>query len=152
MEKKMFYNADPLIFKRARELRNNVTHAEMLMWGYLRTRPLGFKFRRQHPFYNFIADFYCHALQLIIEIDGSIHNEPDVKIHDEQREKIIHSLGLQVMRFSNHDILYKLGHVMKTIKKFIHNALTQKQKEVTATPPSGGRGVGGPGYVRNSRL
>jgi cyclase len=49
MEKKMYYKASPLLFEMAKELRNNVTNAEMLLWSYLRTKPEGFKFRRQHP-------------------------------------------------------------------------------------------------------
>jgi cyclase len=49
----------------------------MLLWGYLKGRQLGAKFRRQHPVGVFIADFYCHKYQLVIDLDGSIHNRPD---------------------------------------------------------------------------
>jgi len=69
----MFYGASPLIFERAKQLRNQVTHAEMIIWNYLRGNQCGYKFRRQHPVGNFILDFYCHQLKLAIEIDGSIH-------------------------------------------------------------------------------
>ncbi|RYD72564.1 MAG: endonuclease domain-containing protein [Sphingobacteriales bacterium] len=137
----MFYKADPLIFERAKELRNNMTHTEMLMWGYLRTRPLGFKFRRQHPFYNYIADFYCHALQLIIEIDGSIHNQIHVVQNDRERNKIIYSLGLNILRFTNDQVLYKMDFVIEHINNCINNLLTKKLKEGAPTPPLGGWGV-----------
>lgn len=134
----MFYRADAIIFKRAKELRNHVTHAEMIMWGYLRTRPLGQKFRRQHPLYNYIADFYCHSLKLVIEVDGSIHNRPDIKQYDEEREKIIRSLGIEVLRFSNDDVLYEMEIVINSINSFIQDTLTKKQKEGTPVPPLGG--------------
>ena len=87
MKQKMFAGADKLLFQRADKLRRQQTFAEELLWNYLRTKPLGFKFRRQHPFSNFILDFYCHALQLVIEVDGSIHEQEDIKKSDEQRQK-----------------------------------------------------------------
>ncbi len=138
VEKKMFYKANPLIFKRAKELRNNVTHTEMLMWHYLVTRPLGYKFRRQHPFYNYIADFYCHALRLVIEIDGSIHNRADVKEYDKERENIIRSLGIEVLRFTNADVLHRFDFVISSINIWIQNTLTTTQKEGLTNPPLGG--------------
>lgn len=70
MEKKMFLGAHPIIFENAKALRNNLTNAEIKLWGCLKTKPMGYKFRRQHPMSIFIADFYCHALKLIIEADG----------------------------------------------------------------------------------
>lgn len=82
----MFYNAGPLLFARAKELRNNVTQVEMILWGYLKTKPLGYKFRRQHPLLNYIADFFCYKLKLIIEADGSMHNKEEVKKTDEERQ------------------------------------------------------------------
>lgn len=114
---------------------------EMLVWGYLRTRPLGFRFRRQHPLYNYIADFYCLALSLIIEIDGDVHNEPGVKAYDEERKRIIVSLGIQILRFTNNEVLYNLDVVIENTNSFIQNTLTKKQKEGMLTPPLGGRGV-----------
>src|SRR5687768_12992541 len=105
MEKKMFYKANPLIFAKAKELRNNVTHAEMVLWGYLKTRPLGYKFRRQHPLGIYIADFFCYKLKLIIEIDGSVHEKEEVKKNDERRQKIIEAEGIRVVRFANDEVM-----------------------------------------------
>ena len=76
----MFQKANPLIFANAKQLRNNLTDAEVILWEYLRTKPFGYKFRRQHPIQQFIADFYCHSLQLIIEADGEIHQKMENKI------------------------------------------------------------------------
>jgi cyclase len=60
MKKQMFIGASDLIFKNAAALRNNMTPAEMLLWGHLKSSQLDTKFRRQHPLGIYIADFYCH--------------------------------------------------------------------------------------------
>lgn len=70
MTGKMHSGAAKPLYQMARELRNNATHAETILWGYLKTKPLGFKFRRQHPYSIYILDFYCHSLKLVIEVDG----------------------------------------------------------------------------------
>ena len=78
----MHYGASKLIFQRAEELRKQCTWEEEIIWGYLSANKLGVKFRRQHPLLFYVADFYCHQLKLVIEIDGGIHNKADVKIND----------------------------------------------------------------------
>jgi cyclase len=113
---KMFAGADKLLFQRAAELRCQPTHAEEVLWGYLRTKPLGFKFRRQHPYLNYILDFYCHSRKLVIEVDGSIHNKGDVKNNDEQRQSHLESKGLLVLRFANENVEHKLENVINTIE------------------------------------
>ncbi len=118
MRKKMFDSASPLIFQRAKELRNQVTHAEMLLWDHLRNNQMGYKFRRQHPTGNFIVDFYCHQLKLVIEIDGSIHNEKSVQESDEERQKILEAYGLTVIRFTNDEVLKNANEVIENIKSF----------------------------------
>ncbi len=85
----MHYGASKLIFQRAEELRKSPTHEEEIVWGYLSKNKLGVKFRRQHPIFLYIADFYCHSLKLVIEIDGGIHNTKDVKINDAERQNHI---------------------------------------------------------------
>src|SRR6476659_5669904 len=92
----MHYGAHPLIFKKAEELRNRMTHAEELLWNYLKTNEWNVKFRRQHPLSIYVADFYCHKLKLIIEVDGSIHNIENIKKHDAERELNLKSLGLKI--------------------------------------------------------
>ncbi len=79
----MFGQAHPLVFEKAKELRKNMTQAEKVLWGYLKGGINGLKFRRQHPIGVYVADFYCHHLKLIIELDGKIHDRPEVKILDE---------------------------------------------------------------------
>lgn len=120
MEKKMFYRASPLLFERAKELRNHVTTAEMLLWGYLRTKPDGFKFRRQHPLGIFVADFYCHRLKLVIEVDGSIHKRKEVAEHDRYRQRLIEEDGMKVVRFTNEQIETDIENVIVAIQELLH--------------------------------
>src|ERR1700740_2687362 len=104
MEKKMFLKASNLIFENAKALRDNPTNAEMIMWGYLKNKSLGYKFRRQHPIADYIADFYCHELKMIIEVDGSIHVEHEVMIKDAERQKYLEEKGFCFLRFTNDDV------------------------------------------------
>lgn len=112
----MFAGAEQLLFKRAAELRSQQTHAEKLLWNYLRTKPLGFKFRRQHPYSKYILDFYCHALHLAIEVDGSIHNEEDIRQNDEIRQQQLEEKSLVVLRFANDEIEHKPEIVISKIE------------------------------------
>jgi cyclase len=90
---KMFREASPLIFERAKALRSQPTHAEEVLWEYLRAKPNGCKFRRQHPIGPFIADFYCHPAKLVIEVDGGIHNNAEVKLMDRSKQWTIEKKG-----------------------------------------------------------
>src|SRR6476659_6867945 len=112
----MHYGAHPLIFKKAEELRNRMTPAEELLWNYLRTNEWKLKFRRQHPLSLYVVDFYCHALKLIIEVDGLIHENEDVKRNDIERENNLKSFGLTILRFKNEEVITKLESVLETIK------------------------------------
>lgn len=107
MKSKMpyYHKATERIFKNAKELRRNQTPAEERLWKILRSHKLeGLKFRRQHPVSWFIADFYCHELKLIIELDGGIHELEEVKAYDIRREKKLRALGLTVIRFKNEQV------------------------------------------------
>lgn len=87
----------------ARSLRQRSTRAEQILWHWLRNRTLfGFKFRRQHPVANYILDFYCAELKLCIELDGGVHNEFVVAMHDAQRDNDLARLGINVVRIENH--------------------------------------------------
>ena len=119
MRTKLHRGANDLLFQQARELRNNETHAELVLWGYLRTKPSGYKFRRQHPYGIHILDFYCHKLKLVIEVDGSIHSEEEVKRNDEERQRILEADGLIIKRFTNKQVLKKLETVISDIDQYI---------------------------------
>jgi imidazole glycerol-phosphate synthase subunit HisF len=104
MKKRMFYNADPLIFENAKQLRRRLTPAEQTFWLRLKERFPEYKFRKQHPISIYVADFYCHKLKLVIEIDGSVHDSAEAKVNDEQRQKDLENLDLTVIRFTNDQI------------------------------------------------
>ena len=117
----MFYGADRIIFGRAKELRNKLTDAEILLWErFLKGKPENYKFRRQHPLGLYIADFYCHKLKLVIEVDGKIHERIDIALNDKERQKNIEANGIVVMRFTNDEILKQLDTVIERIKIFIN--------------------------------
>ena len=85
----MHYGATAKLFELAESLRERMTEAEKILWDSLRNNEWQLNFRRQHPISIYIADFYCHKLKLVIELDGGYHENKDVKIHDVEREKDI---------------------------------------------------------------
>jgi very-short-patch-repair endonuclease len=102
--------------KLARELRTAQTSAEKLLWQFLRNRQLlGFKFRRQHQFGDYVADFYCREASLVIECDGPVHEENERWHHDAQRDAYMISQGVRVLRFSNDRVLDHTADVLKEI-------------------------------------
>ena len=111
----MHAGAKPEIFRFAKELRANMTAAEKQLWAFLRLKPKGFKFRRQHPFNRYILDFYCHKAKLAIEIDGKYHELPEQKNLDEYRTKEIESFGVQELRFTNEEVMNQFEKVKDTI-------------------------------------
>lgn len=131
----MFYGASNLIFENAKKLRNTLTDSEVLLWNHIKGKQLGVKFRRQHPIANYIADFYCHEEKLIIELDGSIHNQPEVLQNDIERQKHLEELGLIVIRFTNRELQHNLSNILDKIKEAIQ---TQRH---TASPLGGGGGL-----------
>ena len=112
--------AYPKLFNLARENRKAPTEAEKVMWHHLRNRKLaGFKFRRQHPLYDFIVDFYCHDGKLIVEIDGDVHLNSNEKEYDEDRTGILNEFGLSVLRLTNDEVIQIVDGVLKRIRDFL---------------------------------
>jgi len=118
MKRKMFLGADKNVFENAKALRGNLTNAELFLWSYLKQKPFGYKFRRQHPISIYIADFYCHALKLIIEVDGKIHSEIDIQKRDIERQKNLESEGISFLRFTNEDVEKNLNNVISKIEGY----------------------------------
>ena len=113
----MFYNASPKIFERAKALRENMTEAEFNLWEFLRSkRLLNLRFRAQHPIDRFIADFYCHPLKLVIEIDGGIHKTKEQREYDINREAELDRFEIKVIRFANEEIDDNINLVVNRIK------------------------------------
>lgn len=102
----------------ARKLRQEETEAEAMLWEALRGKRLnGLKFRRQHPYEKTILDFFCVEHQLVVELDGSIHNLRDQFESDEERTKFLNDHVLKVIRFRNQEILKNLPAVLRKIVK-----------------------------------
>jgi very-short-patch-repair endonuclease len=95
-----------------KDLRNNITEQELLLWFKLKNKQLGYKFRRQHSIGQFIADFYCAEKKLVIELDGSQHL--DNQEYDQERSDYFESLDIKVLRFWNDEVNKNIeGVVMK---------------------------------------
>lgn len=116
MERKMFLDAVKPTFQQAEQLRNNMTAAEKSLWTYLKTKPMGLKFRRQHPISKYIVDFYCHQLKLVIEVDGAIHNLTNTSENDKIRQKFLETEGLVFLRITNDEIEKDIKLVEKKLK------------------------------------
>jgi cyclase len=113
MKNRMLLAANGLIIQNAKSLRYQMTPAEIVLWGYVKGNQLGVKFGRQHVISYYIADFYCHAANLIIELDGSIHDNPEVLKNDIERQLYLESIGLKVIRFKNEEIFNNLEKFWK---------------------------------------
>lgn len=119
---KIYYN--PKLTYRASKLRRRErTYAEKLLWCYLRNRQVhGYKFMRQKPVGNFIVDFFCPELKLVIEIDGISHEGKEY--YDQKRVNYFESLGLTVLRFTDDEMKDKTESVYKKIDNFASNPTT----------------------------
>jgi very-short-patch-repair endonuclease len=118
---------DRRLIRFARELRRNSTDAERRIWSYLRAERLGgHVFRRQHPVCGYIADFYCHAARLVVELDGGQHCEPEAIVHDERRTKAMEADGIRVIRFSDYDALKDSDAVARTILREVERRLANR--------------------------
>lgn len=117
----MWRGATATVFSKAQKLRSEMTKAEILLWNKLRENQLlGYKFRRQHPINIYVADFYCHQLNLIIELDGEYHNEENQIIKDKERTENLKFQGVRILRFTNYEVMNEIDSVLNAIKNFIN--------------------------------
>lgn len=131
----MFYQANLGTIVLARNLRHAMTKSEKVLWHYLRRKyVLGYKFRRQQPIGYYIADFYCHELMLVIEVDGPIHMRKDRQEHDRNRTAVMERFGIEVIRFTNQDVKDRIDWVIESIREHIRSKIP---------PPLQGEGRGG---------
>ena len=106
--------------QKRRELRNDLTKAEVLLWTQLQGRKLlGHKFHRQYGIGPFIADFYCPALKLVIELDGDSHYAEGAREYDASREESMKSLGIRTVRVLNTEIFDNLDGVVEMIGSIV---------------------------------
>lgn len=112
----MYYGANPILIKFARELRVNETEAEKVLWERISKKQVnGLRFRRQHPVLYFIADFFCPQVKLVIEVDGCVHNIPEQYEYDRNRDKDLTELGLKVLRVTNEEVFNNIEEVIDKI-------------------------------------
>ncbi len=100
-----------------------MTKAEACLWKFaLSGRQMkNYQFRRQRPILNFIADFMCKELMLIIEVDGITHEWEKIAANDPLREHSLKSVGFHILRFKDEDVLNDIGNVINEIEFFIHD-------------------------------
>lgn len=123
MRKFRFRHTSPELLQAARALRQTQTNAEAVLWDALRDRQLrGIKFRRQYAVERFILDFYCPAAHLVIELDGSVHDEPMQRERDEARTAALEARNYRVIRFRNEEVLADLQSVLERIVAAVEEA------------------------------
>lgn len=117
---------NPTTQNHAKNLRQNLTKAEAIIWNYLKGKKVeGVKFRRQLPAGNYIADFAAIEIKLIIEIDGATHSSDDRVEYDNARTEFLSSQGWRVIRVWNNDIYSNLNGVLQSISQIVYE-LKQK--------------------------
>lgn len=93
-----------------------MTTAENTLWQQLSNKQMkGIRIKPQHPIFQFIADFYCHNAKLVIEVDGGIHSLPENREYDINRELVIKEFGIEVIRFTNEEVLFNIEKVLEQI-------------------------------------
>ena len=138
--------ADPVSYKLLKEYaekhRQQPTQAEEVFWNMVQSKSLqGFKFRRQHIIGNYIADFVCLKKNLIVEIDGLIHQLPDHKASDAERTALLNLKGFSVIRYSNDEVLFETDKVLQSVLIKL-NELSDFSESSNLSSPLGGQGAG----------
>ena len=119
MSRKIIYYR-PDLKEKSRELRKHATTAERKLWRYIRRKQLkGYQFYRQKPIGNYIVDFFCFELMLVIEIDGITHN--DKETYDNDRDNQLHKQGIHVLHFFDSEVHENLESVLQSIVDWIEN-------------------------------
>ncbi|MEE1962564.1 endonuclease domain-containing protein [Allomuricauda taeanensis] len=125
----MIIKYNPKLKELARQLRNNATRSEVLLWQKLKRDQMhGYDFHRQKPIDEYIVDFFCNRLRLAIEVDGYSHEILEVWEKDVKKTNRLNELGIHVLRFSDHQVFKDMENVLRTIEDYISN--------FEATPPS----------------
>lgn len=122
----------------ANKLRKDMTKAEACLWKFvLKARKLkGYQFRRQRPVLNYIADFMCKELKLIIEVDGASHDFDEIIQKDTRRQNELEKAGFTVLRFLNEEVLKDINNVVLTLESWIEKH--ERENSPPPAPASGG--------------
>ena len=120
---------NPRLKNLARILRKSGIMSEALLWTEIKNRALGYEFHRQVPILNYIVDFYCHELMMVIEIDGPSHDHKYVK--DMTRDNDLERMGIKVLRFDDREVRRNMDNVLRVIAsevKKIERSIDKKDK------------------------
>ncbi|RYF13441.1 MAG: DUF559 domain-containing protein [Flavobacteriales bacterium] len=130
------YNTKLKIFANAN--RKDMTKAEACLWKYLLSgkQMMGFSFRRQRPILDFIVDFMCKELMLIIEVDGITHQWENSQEEDQIRSSKLQEIGFSVIRFHDDEVLNDIANVNQTICFYVEDFLSKTTP--LYSPPAGG--------------
>jgi len=125
-----FYHYNNNLKDKARQLRKNMTKAEACLWKYvLKAASLnGYTFKRQRPIFNYIVDFVCLDLMLIIEVDGITHTYENLSQNDIKRQNILESVGFKVLRFEDEDVLHHIDRVRKQIIEIMNKIIESEDR------------------------
>ncbi len=126
---------NPKLKSLARDLRKNSTLSEVILWNKIKGKRLRYQFHRQVPIDEYIVDFYCHELLLAIEIDGSSHDYNFE--YDDQRQKKLEFLGIEIVRFLDKDVKHGLNDVLRILENIVEERASQKGM-TPPCPPQGG--------------
>jgi len=107
--------ARPSTTRSARKLRRKMTLPEVILWHWLRQRPDGLKFRRQHPTGPYVLDFFCSDARLAIEVDGEVHSRGDRPQRDEVRDQWLKSAGIETLRIPAVELLKDADVVLRWV-------------------------------------
>jgi very-short-patch-repair endonuclease len=111
---------NPKLKELARQLRKNSTQSEIKLWKALKGKQLnGFDFHRQKPLLDYIVDFYCAELSLVIELDGYSHHLEEIQQKDLLKQKLLEEVGLTVLRFTDSEVMNNLESVMRVLERFV---------------------------------
>ena len=125
---------NPALKQLARELRNNSTQSEIAMWNAVKGKKLmGLDFHRQKPIGNYIADFYCPSVNLVIELDGRSHHDEETINKDIEKEIYFNSIGINVLRFHDDVVFSSINQVLSTIELYI-DAFSKADASIFAEP------------------
>ena len=111
---------NPKLKEFARKLRNNSTKSEIKLWQQLKGKQLlGYDFHRQKPLLNYIADFYCYELKLVIEVDGYSHQFEETIKKDEIKQRELEKIGLTVLRFEDDEVMKDMNNVLRRLEEYV---------------------------------
>lgn len=130
--------------QKARALRVHATKGESLLWYELRElKSSGIKFRRQCPIGPYIVDFACLAVKLIVEVDGDLHEHAKGKQHDAVRDAYLRSLGFDVFRVDESDVINSAWHGAQVVKGKVEHMSADPTRPLRGHPPLKGEGDAG---------